>query len=118
MEKCPSEGKVSAYDYATSTAPAADGTGGTFEIDLAFNGSYDTRVLGAHSLDIVQQHNTSRGLYLYFAFHAVSQVFSGRLPYSAGVAVADSHSVHLMRAVVPGPRGNECTVGDSAALPQ
>ena len=68
------EGKVSAYDYVTSTAPAVDGTGGTFEIDLAHNDTYDTRVLGAYSLDIVKQHNMSRGLYLYFAFHAVSQV--------------------------------------------
>ena len=59
------------YDYAKSTAPAADGSGGTFEPDLAHNGTYDTRVLSAYSLDIVQQHNMSRGLYLYFAFHAV-----------------------------------------------
>ena len=28
-------------------------------------------MLGAYSLDIVERHNVSRGLYLYFAFHAV-----------------------------------------------
>ena len=69
-EHCPT-GKSGVYDYAKSTAPAADGSGGTFEPDLAHNGTYDTRVLSAYSLDIVQQHNISRGLYLYFAFHAV-----------------------------------------------
>jgi hypothetical protein len=47
------------------------GSGGTFALDLAHNGTYDTRVLSAYSLDIVQDHNVSRGLYLYFAFHAV-----------------------------------------------
>jgi len=64
-------GKESAYDYVTSTAPNADGSGGNFEVDLAHNGTYDTRVLAAYSLGIVADHNISRGPYLYFAFHAV-----------------------------------------------
>ena len=55
--------KVSGYDYVSSTAPAADGSSnGTFDVDMAHNGTYDTRVLGAYALDIVEQHNTSRGL--------------------------------------------------------
>jgi len=90
---CPKVGKVSAYDYVSSTAPAADGSSaGTFDVDLAHNGTYDTRVLGAHSLDIVKQHNISRGLYLYFAFHAVHVAMNApletveRFPHTASDA--------------------------------
>eukprot|EP01047_Picozoa_sp_COSAG01_P109792 COSAG01_NODE_38645_length_487_cov_0.510309_1_plen_72_part_00 len=46
-------GKLEAYDYAESTAPAADGSGGTFKVDLAHNGSYDTRVLSAYHLRVI-----------------------------------------------------------------
>ena len=37
---CPATGKVSAYDYVRSTAPAADGSGGTIKIDQSHNGTY------------------------------------------------------------------------------
>ena len=79
-EKC-SMGKESAYDYVTSTAPNADGAGGSFEVDLAHNGTYDTRVLAAYSLGIVADHNISRGLYLYFAFHAVHVTRTNCVPF-------------------------------------
>ena len=103
--------------FSLCDAAAVDGTGGTFEVDLAHNDTYDTRVLGAYSLDIVKQHNMSRGLYLYFAFHAVSVVFRGSFFINADVAIAKIQPAVCDRAVVSGPRSNECAVGDGAALP-
>lgn len=92
-EKC-SMGKESAYDYVTSTAPNADGEGGSFEVDLAHNGTYDTRVLAAYSLGIVADHNISRGLYLYFAFHAVHVTRTNCVPFRELAGLCSSSQKH------------------------